>query len=74
MYSFKPIPSFFGMCILLINSSQNGRFGRSPKPSTAKNRRFSRLSRDLRFFSNLAASLAKPTVEFELKRGKSPDL
>ena len=58
MYSFKPIPfsvaSLFGMFILLTHSSENGRFGRSPKPSTAKSRRFSRLLRDLRFVSKLA--------------------
>ena len=58
MYSFKPIPFlvafFFRMCILLIHSSENGRVGRSPKPSTAKSRRFSRLLRDLRFVGKLA--------------------
>ena len=42
------------MFILLTHSSENGRFGRSPKPSTAKSRRFSRLLRDLRFVSKLA--------------------
>ena len=47
-------PSFFGMCILLTCSSENGRVGRPPKPSTAKSRRFSRLSRDLRFVGKLA--------------------
>ena len=41
------------MFILLTHSSENGRFGRSPKPSTAKSR-FSRLLRDLRFVSKLA--------------------
>ena len=47
---------FFGMCILLTYSSLNGRVGRPPKPSTAKSRRFSRLSRarDLRFVGKLA--------------------
>ena len=53
------------MCILLTHSSENGRFRRSPKPSTAKSRRFSRLSRDVRFVSKLAVSLAKPVVEFD---------
>ena len=38
----------------LTHSSENGRSGRSPKPSTAKSRRFSRLLRDLRFVSKLA--------------------
>ena len=42
------------MSILLTHSSENGRFGRSPKPSTAKSTRFSRLLRDLRFVSKLA--------------------
>ena len=42
------------MCILLTYSSENGRVGRPPKPSTAKSRRFSRLSRDLRFVGRLA--------------------
>ena len=42
------------MFILLTHSSENGRFGRSPKPSTAKSRRFSRLLRDVRFVSKLA--------------------
>ena len=42
------------MCILLTYSSENGRVGRPPKPSTAKSRRFSRLSRDLRFVGKLA--------------------
>ena len=41
VYSFKPIPFsvafFFGICILLSCSSENGRFGTSPKPSTARN-------------------------------------
>ena len=40
------------MFILLTHSSENGRFGRSRKPSTAKSR-FSRL-RDPRFVSKLA--------------------
>ena len=35
------------MCILLSHSPKNDRFGRSPKPSTVKSRRFSRLLRDL---------------------------
>ena len=39
------------MFILLIHSSENGRFGRSREPSTAKSRRF---LRDLRFVSKLA--------------------
>ena len=42
------------MCILLTYSSENGGVGRPPKPSTAKSRRFSRLSRDLRFVGKLA--------------------
>ena len=59
VFSFKPIPFlvaffFLGMCILLTYSSENGRVGRSPKPSTAKSRRFSRLLRDLRFVGKLA--------------------
>ena len=62
------------MCILLTQSSENGRFGRSPKLSTAKSRRFLRLSRALRFVSKFAISLAKPTVELEFKRGKLPRL
>ena len=47
-------PSFFGMCILSTHSSENGRFGRSPKPSNHKRRTFSRLLRGLRFVSRLA--------------------
>ena len=47
-------PSFFGMCIPLTYSSENVRVGRPPKPSTAKSRRFSRLSRNLRFVGKLA--------------------
>ena len=39
------------MCIFLTHSSANGRVGRSPKSSTAKSRRFSRLLRDLKFCS-----------------------
>ena len=58
VYSFKPIPFlvafFFGMCILLTHFSENDRVGKSPKPSTAKSRRFSRLLRDLRFVGKLA--------------------
>ena len=42
------------MFILFTHSSENDRFERSPKPSTAKSRRFSRLLRDLRFVSKLA--------------------
>ena len=42
------------MCILLTYFSENGRVGRPPKPSTAKSRRFSRFSRDLRFVGRLA--------------------
>ena len=42
------------MCILLTHSSENGRFGRSPKPSNPKYRTFSRLLRGLRFVSKLA--------------------
>ena len=50
----QKLPSFFGMCIVLTYSSENGRVGRPPKTSTAKSRRFSRLSRDLRFVGKLA--------------------
>ena len=42
------------MSILLTHSSENGRFGRSPKTSTAKSRRFPRLLKSLRFISKLA--------------------
>ena len=42
------------MCILLTYSSENGRVGRPPTPSTAKSRRFSRLSRDLTFVGKVA--------------------
>ena len=42
------------MLILLTHSSENNRFGRSPKPSTAKSRRFLRLFRDVRFVSKHA--------------------
>ena len=42
------------MCVLLTYSSENGRVGRPPKPSTAKSRRFSRLLRDLSFVGKLA--------------------
>ena len=45
------------MFILLTYSSENGRFGRSRKPSTAKRRRclrLLRLLRDLGFVSKLA--------------------
>ena len=42
------------MCILLTHSSESGKVGRSPKPSTAKSRRFSRLLRDLRLVGKLA--------------------
>ena len=45
------------MFILLTHSSENGRFGRSPKPSTVKNRRFSRLLGDLRFVGKPAVLL-----------------
>ena len=38
--------------------------------SLARSRRFSRHSRDLRFVSKLAVSLAEPTLKFEFKRGK----
>ena len=44
-------PPFSGICILLTHSSENGRFGRSPKPLIAKSGRFERLFRDLRFVS-----------------------
>ena len=40
------------MCIPLTQSSENGRFGSSLKPSTAKSRRFTRLSRDLKACSH----------------------
>ena len=42
------------MCILLTHFSENGRFGRSPKPSNPKRKTFSRLLRGLRFVSKLA--------------------
>ena len=42
------------MCILLTHSSENDRFGRSPKPSNPKCRTFSRLLRGLGFVSKLA--------------------
>ena len=42
------------MCILFKLTFENGRVGRSPKPSTAKSRRFSRLLTDLRFVGKLA--------------------
>ena len=58
------------MCILLSHSSENGRFGSSLKPSTAERRKLARLSRDLRFASKLAVSLAEPTGVFEFGRGK----
>ena len=54
------------MCILLSHSSEHGRFGRSPKPFTAKSKRFSRFVNWKTCFS-----LAKSTVEFKFKRGKS---
>ena len=38
--------------------------------STAKSRRFPRLSRDLTFVSKLAVSLAKPSEEIEFELGK----
>ena len=72
-FRFRWLP-FFGMCILLTHSSENDRLKRSPKPSTPKSRRFSRLSRHLRFFSKLAITLARSTVEFEFKRGRWPRL
>ena len=57
VHSFKPIPFqvavffSFRMCTLLINSSGNSRFGRCPKHSTAKSRKFPRFSRDLRLLA-----------------------
>ena len=42
------------MFILLTHISENGRFGRSPKPSNPKRRTFSRLLRGLRFVSKFA--------------------
>ena len=42
------------MLIPLTHSSENGRFGRSPKPSTAESRKFSTLFRDVRFVSKHA--------------------
>ena len=56
-------PSFFRMCILSTYSSENGRVGRSPKPSTAKSRRFSRLLRALRFVGKFAV-LPQDSIEF----------
>ena len=58
MYSFKPI--LFLVAVYFRNAysfnplSENNRFGRSLKPSTAKSRRFSRLFRDVRFDSKQA--------------------
>ena len=55
LHFFKPVPfsvAFFFQNVYSFNSlSENGRFGMSPKPSTAESRRFSRLSRDLRAYS-----------------------
>ena len=53
---------FTAMYILSRHSSENARFGSSLKPSTAKSRRFARLSRDLRFVCKLAVSLANDLV------------
>ena len=60
------------MSILLTHSSENGRLGRSPKPSTAKSRRFSRLLRDVRFVSKLAvlpqdSRILKNSYSFQLR-------
>ena len=73
VYSFEPIlftmAFFFGMFLLLTHSSENGRLGMSPKPSTTKSRRFSRrfsrLLRDLRFVSKLAVL---PAVLFGIQK------
>ena len=63
---FNPIPfsvAFFCRNVYSLNhSSENGRFGRSPKPSIAKSRRFLRLLRDLRFVTKFDVTLAKPTM------------
>ena len=58
-FSFKPIPFsvvffFRNVHSFITHSSENGWDRRSPKPSTAKSGRFSRLLRDLRFVSKLA--------------------
>ena len=39
------------MCIILTHCSENGRFGASPKPAIATNRRFTRLLRNLKVYS-----------------------
>ena len=70
VHSFKSIPFsvdfFLGMFILVTHSSENGRFGRSPKPSTTKNKRFSRLLRDLRAYS------FKPAILLNSENGRLP--
>ena len=48
VHSFKAILFLVAFFWNVTHSSDNGRFGRSLKPSTAKSRRFSRFSRDLR--------------------------
>ena len=57
MYFLKPIPFLVALSFwnvhFLTHSSENGRFGRSPGPSTAKSGRFSRLFKDLTFVSKL---------------------
>ena len=57
------------MCILLSLSSEDGRVGRLPKPSTSQSRRFPKILKDLTFVSKLSVSLAKPTMEFESESG-----
>ena len=58
VHSFKPIP--FSVAFFLRNVysfthfSENGRFGRSPEPSSPKPRTFSRLLRGVRLLSKLA--------------------
>ena len=47
------------MCILSTHSSENGRFGRSPKPSNPKPRTFLRLLRGLRIVSKLCCSSSR---------------
>ena len=74
VYFFKPIPFslafFFEMCILLTHSFKTVGLEGLQNPPAAKSSRFSRLSRDLGFVKKLAVSLAKPTLEFQFKRGK----
>ena len=54
VYSFKPIPFSIAFLFRNVYSSETGRFGRSPKPSTVKSRRFSRPFGNLRFVSKIS--------------------